>query len=48
MQISKLVKENMLMEEIKKITPYVILVVMIIIQYYFAYCNQVPVMMSKI
>lgn len=37
----------MLMEQVKKVTPYVILVIMIIIQYYFAYSNQVPVLMSK-
>ena len=35
------------MEQIKKITPYVILVIMIIIQYFFAYSNQVPVLISK-
>ncbi len=35
------------MEQVKKFTPYVVLVIMILIQYYFAYSNQIPVLMSK-
>ncbi len=35
------------MEQVKKFTPYVVLVIMILIQYYFAYSNQIPVLMPK-
>ncbi len=35
------------MEQVKKFTPYVVLVIMILIQYYFAYSNQIPVLMTK-
>lgn len=31
------------MEKFKKFTPYIILALMLIIEFYFAYNNQVPV-----